>query len=160
MRKLRVIAVAAAALTIASVGACATLGLGSWTQPVVTLKDVRVRGLGMTGGSVNIVLNVYNPNGFSLNGTRLTYKLMVDTVPFGAGATDQKFVVNSNDSTTVTLPLDFSYTGLNTAIREAMAHGTVNYRVLGDITVGTAIGNKTIGYDRTGSFAPLGGFSR
>ncbi len=160
MRNVKVLAAAAAVVMASSAAACASVGLGHWNQPLVTLKDVRVRGLGMTGGSVNIVLNVYNPNGFALNGTRLTYKLMVDNEPFGMGATDQKFVVNSNDSTTVSLPLDFSYTGLNTAIREAMAHGTVNYRVLGDITVGTAIGNKTIGYDRTGSFAPLGGFSR
>ncbi len=160
MRGTKVMAAAAAVFVAGTTAACASLGLGHWTQPVVNLKDVKVRGLGMTGGSLNIVLNVYNPNGFSLNGTRLTYKLLVDSIPFGTGATDQKFVVNSNDSATVTLPLDFSYAGVSTAMRDIMARGTVNYRVLGDITVGTAIGTKTIGYDRTGSFAPVGGFTR
>jgi hypothetical protein len=36
----------------------------------------------------------------------------------------------------------------------------VNYRVLGDVTVGTPIGSFTIPYDRTGRFSTLGGTSR
>jgi len=45
-----------------AISACATLGLGGFKEPVATFKDLRVRGLGLTGGSLDAYLNIYNPN--------------------------------------------------------------------------------------------------
>ena len=66
--------------------------------------DARVTGLGITGGSLEVKLSVYNPNGFTLDGTRLTYNVLVDSVTFGSGALTQQFTVQEKDSTIVTLP--------------------------------------------------------
>jgi LEA14-like dessication related protein len=150
----------AALATVVGTG-CATLGaLGGFREPVVTFKDVRINGLGVSGGSLDVVLNVYNPNGFKLDATRLTYKLMVDSVPFGAGALDHSFIVQKKDSTEVRLPVDFSYAGIGTAASQLMRTGSVNYRVLGDVTVATPVGNFTRPYDRTGRFNSLRGATR
>jgi LEA14-like dessication related protein len=154
---MRRLAVWITALLTATALGCATLGLGAFKEPVVTLKNVSVRELGLTGGSLDIVMNVYNPNGYRLDGTRLTYKLMIDTVTFGSGAMDSSFRVQKNDSTQLTLPLNFSWSGVGTLGRQLLSTGTVNYRVLGDITVATAVGNFTMPYDRTGRFSTLVG---
>lgn len=157
MRKIALVAVVA---SIGAVAACASLGLGGFKDPVVTLKNVKVNGVGLTGGSVDIVMNVYNPNHFRLDATRMTYKLFVDTIPFGTGATDSHFAVQSGDSTEVRLPLSFSWNGIGTAGRELMNTGTVPYRVTGDITVGSSVGTFTLKYDRTGRYSALGGNAR
>jgi LEA14-like dessication related protein len=154
---MRRLAVLVTAVLIAAALGCATLGLGVFKEPVVTLKNVSVRELGLTGGSLDIVMNVYNPNAYRLDGTRLTYKLMVDTVPFGSGAIDSSFRVQKNDSTQLTLPLNFAWSGVGALGRQLLSSGTVNYRVLGDITVGTAVGNFTVPYDRSGRFSTIGG---
>src|SRR4051812_1377766 len=74
--------VAAAATT-----ACASLGaLGGFAEPVVTFKDLKVRGLGLTGGSLDAYISVYNPNGFRLDATRLTYNVAVGENQLGTGA--------------------------------------------------------------------------
>ncbi|HEX6536891.1 MAG TPA: LEA type 2 family protein [Gemmatimonadaceae bacterium] len=159
MRKIALVAVAVVA-TVGAVAACASLGLGGFKDPVVTLKDVKVSGVGLTGGSVDIVMNVYNPNHFRLDATRMTYKLYVDTIPFGTGATDSRFTVQSGDSTEVRLPLSFSWSGIGRAGRELMNTGTVPYRVTGDITVGSSVGTFTLKYDRTGRYSALGGNTR
>ena len=83
--------------------ACATLGYASFKEPVVTYKDAVITGLGLSGGSLEVVLNVYNPNSFRLDGTALTYRLSVDSVPFGNGALSDRFVVQEGDSTQVKL---------------------------------------------------------
>ena len=148
------------ALALAVVGgatACASVGRSVFEQPVVTFKDLRVNGLGLQGGSLDVVLNVYNPNRFALNATRLTYQLMVDSVALGTGALDERFVVQRGDSSTVRLPVSFTYAGLGTAGRQLLRSGTVNYRVLGDVTVATPLGSFTRPYDRTGHFSTLGG---
>lgn len=157
MRKFALMAVAA--VTLGSASACASLGRAVFKEPVVEFRELKVNGLGLTGGSLDVVLSVYNPNNFKLDATRLTYNLMVDSVNFGSGAIDQKFAVQSGDSTLVRLPLTFTYAGIGAAGRQLLNTGTVNYRVMGDLTVGTPLGNFTRPYDRTGRYTALGGSS-
>lgn len=148
---------AASALAVTLLAGCATLGRQVFEEPVVSFQDLRVNGLGLQGGSIDVLLSVYNPNRFALNATRLTYRLMVDSVPLGTGALDQRFVVQHGDSAVVRLPVAFTYSGLGAAGRQLLRSGTVNYRVLGDVTVGTPLGNFTRPFDRTGHFTTLGG---
>jgi LEA14-like dessication related protein len=136
---------------------CASLGLGGFKEPVVTFRNLRVNGLGLSGGNLDVELSVYNPNGFKLEGTRLTYQLMVESTKLGEGALDQRFTVQDKDSTIVRLPVSFTYAGLGAAGRQLMQSGAVNYRVLGDVTVATPVGNFTRPYDRTGRFSTLSG---
>jgi LEA14-like dessication related protein len=147
----------AVALVVAS--GCA-LFRGSFKEPVVTFRDLRLTGVGTSGGALEIQLSVYNPNSFRLDGTRLTYNLSVDSIAVGNGILDQAFTVQENDSTIVRLPLSFTYAGLGAAGRQLMQTGAVNYRVTGDITVNTALGSRTRAYDRTGRFTTLGGNAR
>jgi LEA14-like dessication related protein len=148
---------APAALSAALLAGCATLGRQVFEQPVVTFKDVSVRGIGLQGGSLDVLLNVYNPNRFKLDATRLTYRVLVDSVALGTGALDQQFVVQSGDSAVVRLPVQFSFAGLGAVGRQLLRAGAVNYRVLGDVTVSTPIGSFTRPFDRTGQFTSLGG---
>jgi LEA14-like dessication related protein len=146
-----------AALAAVAVGGCATLGVGGgFKQPLVNFSDVKIRGLGLSGGSLDIVLSVYNPNGFNLNASRLTYKLTAEDKDLASGVLDHAFRVKDRDSTFVTIPVDFTYAALGAAGRQLLERGSVNYRVIGDITVDTQLGNFTVPYDRTGRFSSLG----
>lgn len=149
-----------AVAAIMTVAGCASLGLGGFKEPLVHFNDAKIRGLGLSGGSVDVVLSVYNPNGFDLNATRLTYKLFVENTQLGTGALANAFRVSDNDSTYVTIPVDFTYAGLGAAGRELLTKGTVNYRVTGDFTVSTPLGNFTRPYDQTGRFSSFGGTSQ
>src|SRR4051794_18189996 len=150
---------AAAALVIFAIAGCASLGaLGGFQQPVVNFKDLRVRGLGLTGGSVDAYLSVCNPNGFNLDATRLTYTVTVgDNAQLGTGALDSRFTVQNKDWTTIRIPIDFTYAGIGAAARQIMQSGSVPYNVTGDISVGTPVGNFTVPYSGTGRFSAFGG---
>ena len=158
MRKAVLLAVAA--VTVAGASGCATLGRKVFKEPVVNFQQLSISGLGLTGGSLDVVLSVYNPNNFRLDASRLTYHLMIDSVRFGSGALDQKFTVQSGDSTIVRLPINFTYAGIGEAGRQLLNTGSVNYRVSGDMTVGTPLGNFTRPYDRTGRYTALRGATR
>lgn len=157
MRHRRLLVATAAALAL---GGCASLGIGGFKEPLIQFSDVKIRGLGLTGGALDIVLSVYNPNGFNLNATRLTYKLMVEDKDLGTGVLDRAFRVNGKDSSFVTIPMDFTYAGLGAAGRQLLSSGAVNYRVIGDITVDTPLGNFTQPYDQRGRFSSFGGTSQ
>jgi len=147
----------AAALAVFAIAGCATLGLGGFKEPIVNFKDLRVRGLGLTGGSLDAYLNVYNPNGYKLDATRLTYTVAVDKNALGTGVLDSRFTVQNHDSTTVRIPIDFTYAGIGTAARQMMNSGSVPYTISGDVTVATPAGNFTVPYSSTGRFSAFGG---
>jgi LEA14-like dessication related protein len=153
--------VGAAMAAVALVAGCGALGKQAFQQPIVHLQDVRVNGVGITGGNLDVKLSVYNPNGYRLDATRMTYNVIVgDSVRFATGAIDNRFTVQQNDSSVVTIPVSFTYLGIGTAGRQLMNTGGVNYRVTGDFTVGTVVGNYTIPYSSTGRFNALTGTSR
>ncbi len=148
------------AVTLGTVAACATLGRATFAEPYVELREVRVAGLGIDGGNVDVVLSIYNPNRYSLDATRMTYRVDVDSVQLGNGALDSRFVVPSGDTSMVRLPIRFTYRGLGEAGRQILSTGSVNYRVRGDFTVVTPLGNFTRPYDRTGRFNTVSGVER
>jgi LEA14-like dessication related protein len=149
--------VALGMLGVSLVAGCATLGRATFAEPTVKLQDVRVVGLGIDGGNLDIVLSVYNPNRFSLDATRMTYRVDVDSVQLGNGALDSRFVVPKGDTSLVRLPIRFTYRGLGEAGRQILSTGTVNYRVRGDFTVVTPLGNFTRPYDQSGRFNTVTG---
>ena len=154
MRKFALLAASAAMVVTAG---CSVLGSAAFKQPVVSLKDVKVRGIGLTGGALDVVLSVYNPNGYRLDATRLSYKVaLADSVPLATGLLDSRFTVQQNDSTQVTIPVNFTYAGIGAAGREILNTGAVNYRVTGDVTVGSVVGNFTVPYSSTGRFTTTG----
>ncbi len=151
---------AAAVVAVAAAG-CSALGRQAFQQPVVQLKDVAVQGVGLSGGQLAVKLNVYNPNAYRLDATRLTYSLAVgdgsNATNLATGALDSRFTVQSGDSTTVTIPVSFTYAGIGAAGRQLLNTGGVPYRVNGDVTVGTVVGNFTVPFSSTGNFTAFGG---
>jgi LEA14-like dessication related protein len=139
---------------------CATLGRQAFREPVVTLQDVKVTGVGLNGGSLDVILSVQNPNDFRLDATQLRYAVLVDSIPFANGVTTQHFTVDGKQTTPVHIPINFTYAGIGQAGRALLNTGSVNYTVRGDVTVGTPVGNFTIPYSQTGRYSTLGGNSK
>ncbi len=152
------IAAAVAASAMIGVAGCSALGRAAFKDPVVHLRSVAVRGLGLTGGSLDVRLSVYNPNHYRLDATRLNYKVNLagDQVTVASGTVDNKFTVQDNDSSEVTIPVNFSYSGVGAAGQTLLNNGVVDYHVLGDITVGAAVGSFTVPYSTTGRFTTTG----
>ncbi len=140
--------------------ACSTFGRASFKEPDVTLREFTITGLGLTGGSVDVVLQVHNPNGYKLDALKMTYQVDVDSIRLGEGELDGRFVVPQKDSALVRLPVRFTYTGLGAAGRSLLNAGTIDYRVRGDFTVATPVGNFTRPYDRRGRYSSVSGRDR
>jgi LEA14-like dessication related protein len=157
MRRFVGVMAVSAGLVTAGVG-CSMLGRAAFQSPVVNLRDVRVRGFGLTGGTLDVLLNVYNPNHYRLDATRLTYRVALagDSITLASGALDSRFTVQDNDSTTVTIPVTFTYAGVGAAGRSVLNTGAVDYHVLGDVTVGSPVGSFTVPYSSTGRFTTTG----
>ncbi len=131
-----------AVLVVVGVAAC----VPRVQQPEVRLVSVQVSSLGLTGGSVLVRLNVYNPNTFTLDAKGLSYnvELAQDSsgdrwLTLAEGTFDQAVRVASDDSAQVDIPVEFTYKGLGGAVRALMQRGTFDYRIHGNVDVRTPV---------------------
>src|SRR5918912_3687854 len=119
--------VLSAITAVAAAAGCATLARQAFQQPVVSVRDIRLNGLGLNGGSVDVALNVYNPNNYRLDATRVTYRLLFDTVTFATGALTERQTVQARDTLRLLIPVNFTYRGVGEAGRQILNTGSVNY---------------------------------
>jgi LEA14-like dessication related protein len=148
MKKLALKSLLAAVVVVA---ACSYLGKQAFKQPEVRLQTVKIVGVGLTGGSLDVGLSVYNPNHYRLDATRLTYEVLLnsDSLLLATGALDNKFTVESGDSSVVQIPVSFTYAGVGSAARSLLNTGVVTYHVRGNVTVGTTVGTFNVPFSDT-----------
>ncbi len=140
-------------IAVAALAGCASFP-STILDPDVQLHQVVLRGAGLTGGTMDLVVDVYNPNHFSLRGTRLQVGFDVDSAHVGDIAYDDEFQVGDSDTTRIVLPLRFTWTGATAALRSALAYGDIPYTMRGQVTIATPAGDKVIPFTRQGR-APL-----
>lgn len=155
-RHKRLVPFAAVLAAVLVVAGCRTLGLRAFAQPVVTFHNVRVAQLSLVGGTLDVVLGVRNPNGYRLDATRMSYRLMADSTELGRGLIEKPVSIRAGDSTVVTLPLQFSFAALGAVARQLQSRGAVEYRVVGDLSIATPVGSFTHPYDQKGTFTIFG----
>lgn len=147
MRSVRILA----AVGCASLAACSSVASHVFTAPTVTLRDVQLRGLGFTGGALDVFLAIRNPNPYGLTATRAAYTVFVgDSTPVGSGITQDTIHVGGHDSTVVRLPLDVRWAGIGAAGIQAITGGIVSYRVTGSVDAATPFGTHTVPLDVRG----------
>jgi len=123
--------------------ACSGLGI-NFREPDIQLDHAVVRGVGLTGGNLDLVVKVKNPNSFALQGTKLQVGIDVEGSHLGDITYDNDFAVTENGETTITLPLRFGWSGVGSAVRAALGYGDLPYKMKGQATLRLPGGAKTV----------------
>lgn len=142
---MRTVRAALAATLIAATG-CATFARQAFQTPTVTLKDVRIRAIGLDGGALDLVLDVFNPNEYRMDATRLSYNLVADTATIATGEINKRVTLLNKQHNDVVMPVSFSVKELFGVANVLLSKGEVEYAVKGDVTVDTPFGKLTRPY--------------
>ena len=119
------------------------------------VRGVKVKSVGITGGSIEVSLHITNPNPYPLPVQRALYSFaLADSTEVGRGESAVAFTLPAHDSVLVQLPLDVSWQGLRAAARDAARDGTVDYRFKGTVTIDTPVGNPDVPFESVGRFTP------
>ena len=144
----------AVAATLA-LSACSKLAERAFTQPVIAVRGVKLKSVGLTGGSIEVALSIVNPNPYPLPVQRAVYSFaLADSTQVGNGTTATAFTLPARDSALVDLPVDVSWQGLRAAARDASRDGSVDYRFTGSVTLDTPLGNPNVPFETVGRFTP------
>ncbi len=155
-RLIRMIPVAALAAVALGAAGCSS----AFREPEVNLLRVVPNGIGLRGGSVEVQLEVENPNSFGLKTDKITYNFEVldsnrsDTswVSVSKGVIDKVLEVGGRDRTIIEIPIDFKYDDFGTAARSIMDRGSFRYRITGSVDLREPL-RRTVPFRKIDTFS-------
>jgi LEA14-like dessication related protein len=132
-----------------AVAGCNAIGI-NFKDPEVHLNRVIVRALGVTGGTLDLLVAVRNLNSFVISSTKLQLGFDVEDSHVGDVDYENDFQVQKGDSTILTLPVRFNWAGVGGAVRAALSYGDLPYKMNGQITLSLPWGEKSVPFTREG----------
>jgi LEA14-like dessication related protein len=109
-----------------------------YRDPVVSLTDLQIVGLGLLSGTAEVTLEVENPNLFSFEVREFRYLLEVEDrddrwARLAEGVSADTVRLPRRSTEEVTLRIPFSYGAVGTALRNLFSTGEIHYRLEGEL---------------------------
>ena len=141
-----------AILLLVTVSSCATLRNAlTFAQPQIDLRQINVTSLGLSGGTMDLVFDVYNPNGYRLRSTRLEVGVELAGTDFGQALIDKPLDLSPQNHSQVVMPVRFTWAGVGAAARSLLESQQLPYGLSGAVLVETAIGDKRVELKSSGN---------
>lgn len=143
---------AASIVLLGMASACATLKNAlQFEQPDVQLQEINITGLGLTGGTLDLVFDVYNPNQYRLRSTRLEVALQLAQTDFGEALIDKPLDLSPQNHSQVVMPVRFTWAGVGAAARSLLQSQTLPYGLTGAVMLDTPIGERRVQLKNNGT---------
>src|SRR3989475_821593 len=137
-------------LTVLLVG-CATLGKLSFQEPDLQLQEIDITGFGLTGGTVDLAFDVYNPNDYRIRSTRLEVGIDLEGTHFGDALLERPLDLSPTNHSRVVVPVRFEWAGVGAGAKALLTRQAVGYGLTGRVSLGTPLGDKTATLRGTGN---------
>jgi LEA14-like dessication related protein len=138
-------------VAVLALGACATLKNALiFQQPDIQLKQINVTGLGLTGGTLDLVFDVFNPNEYRIRSTRLEVGLDLEGVHFGDALLERPLDLSPTNHSEVIVPLRFEWAGVSAGARALLQRQAIKFGLNGAVLVDTPLGERRVGLQTTG----------
>ena len=104
-------------IALLALSACSTIAEHAFARPTIAVRGVKLKSVGLTGGSIEVALFIANPNPYPLPGQARDLHASHSRTPrrSARGESTAAFTLPAHDSTVVDLPVDVSWQGLRAA---------------------------------------------
>ncbi len=124
--------------------ACATLSRLTFQEPELRLEAINITGLGITGGTFDLVFDVYNPNDYRIRSTRLEVGVDLEGTHFGDALLERPLDLSPTNHSRVVVPVRFEWAGVGAGARAMLTRQSLGYGVTGTVFLDTPLGDRTV----------------
>jgi len=128
----------------AALGSCATLRNVAFTEPDVQLQEIDITGIGLTGGTFDLVFDVYNPNDYRIRSTRLEVGIDLEDKHFGDALLERPLDLSPTNHSRVLVPVRFEWAGVGAGAKALLTRQAIGYGVTGAVLLDTPLGEKRV----------------
>ena len=129
---------------------CATLGRLSFQEPDIQLKEVDITGLGLSGGTLNLIFDVYNPNNYRIRSTRMELGLDLEAAHFGDAVLEKPLDLSPENHSQVAVPVRFEWAGAGAGARALLSRQAIRYGLTGAVLLDTPLGDRRLALHGSG----------
>ena len=124
---------------------CASLRTAlNFQEPQIALEAINVTGLGLSGGTLDLLFDVYNPNRYRLRSTRLEVDLQLAGTDFGNALIDKPLDLSPENHSRVVMPVRFSWSGVGAAAKSLLQAQELPYGLTGAVLLETPLGERRV----------------
>ena len=114
--------------------ACSSNGIkGLVEQPTIQVHKVQMGKFNLRGGSATFVLDIQNPNSFSIPLSGLDYGLRLNGIQVAQGVKEERVTIGAKQSRKLEIPLQFSFTNMVTMLPGLLRNKSLNYDLGGSV---------------------------
>jgi LEA14-like dessication related protein len=124
--------------------ACATLAHLSFREPELALTEIDVTGIGLRGGTLALVFDVYNPNDYRLRSTRVEVGIDLEGSHFGDALLERPLDLSPTNHSRVVVPVQFEWAGVGAGAKALLTKRAVGYGLTGRLLLDTPLGDQTV----------------
>ncbi len=145
--------------TLVALTACATLSKLTFHEPDLQLQEINVTGVGLTGGTFELVFDVYNPNDYRIRSTRLEVGVDLEGTHFGDALLERPLDLSPANHSRVVVPVRFEWSGVGAGAKALLTRRAVAYGLTGAVLLETPLGDQRVTLHGSGN-VPLKSFMR
>src|SRR5213080_3017867 len=123
---------------------CATLGRLAFTEPDLSLQEIAVTGIGLTGGTFDLVFDVYNPNDYRIRSTRLEVGVDLEGTHFVDALLERPLDLSPTNHSRVVVPVRFEWAGVGAGAKAMLTRQALGYGLTGTVFLDTPLGDRTV----------------
>jgi len=120
-------------------------------RPTVTLRDVQITGLNLTGATLTFRVGLENPNAFGVTVTAFSYSIYLNDRPIAEGEATHPISIERRNVTEVSLPLKTTFREMEKSLMSLIGSDTAEYRIQGSLAVRSFFGRLEVPYRRIGT---------
>ncbi len=97
----------------------------------ISIADVRITGIGLTGANLEIVFNIRNPSGMGATLDQLDYKIYGNNIYLGEGKINDAISVPAHSNKMVSSSFVLNYSSAGKVFGDDLAKGAINWKIGG-----------------------------
>lgn len=137
-------------VALGAAAACGPFWGQGFERPSVELAAIDITGLGLQGGTMDLLLDVHNPNSFELRATRIRVAIYLEGTHFGDAMLTRAPVLPARETTRIPVPVAFSWSGIGSGARGLVSRGAAQYRLDGRLDLDTPLGSRGVDVEAEG----------
>jgi len=115
----------------------------------ITLQEVQIQSFSLSGASLKLFLNMYNPNDITTTLDRADYEIWFNENSLGTGIIDKRVDIPPLESRTVDTDFSLSFAGVGQSVISALTEDEMTWRISGIAYYDTIFGPIEIPFDIT-----------
>ena len=123
---------------------CATVGRLSFSEPTIRLTQITVTGYGLSGGTLDLVFDVHNPNTYRLRSTRVEVGLDLDGRHFADALLESPLDLSPMTHSQVVVPVRFQWMDVGIGAKALLRRQAIAYALTGAVLVNTPLGARRV----------------